>query len=438
MTPKKSYNVIMPKLGMTMTQATIVEWYAEDGDEVSKGDVLFTLETEKSTLDIEAPASGILHIRVPALETAPVKTVIAVIESASDSESKASAEAGAATGADETAPSLSDTDAPIRASPKARALAREENISLASLADIEGSGPRDMIVEADVKAALASRAEVQATPVARRLAEHLEVDLSQVSGSGPRGRVIKADVERAASPEASPEEKPPSAPQPALPLEGLRGIIAERLSASWRARPHVTVMREIDATAMVALREQITAERPDHGKLSYNALIVRAATLALREHPHINVQLTEDGIVQMPDINIGLAVDTERGLLVPVLHQADAKPLLELDAALKALAQRALEGRCLPDELTGGAFTVTNLGMYGVEAFTPIINPPESAILGVGSIIAKPAVHQGEIAIRQMMTLSLVFDHRVIDGAPAARFLQRITHLLEHPVTLVL
>jgi len=435
MTPKKSYNVVMPKLGMTMTQATIVEWYAEDGDEVSKGDVLFTLETEKSTLDIEAPASGFLHIRVPAMATVPVKTVIAVIESKSESGAEASAVTEAA-----TAPS----DEPIRATPKARAVAREQNLSLADLADIEGAGPRGMIVVADVKVALASRAEVQATPVARRLAKHLEVDLSQVSGSGPRGRVIKADVERAASPEASLGEEPtsaltmPTAPQPALPLEGLRGIIAERLSASWRARPHVTVMREIDATALVALRAQINAERPDHGKLSYNTLIVRAAALALREHPHINVQLTDAGLVQMPDINIGLAVDTERGLMVPVLHQADAKSLLELDAALKALAQRALAGQCLPDELTGGAFTVTNLGMYGVEAFTPIINPPESAILGVGSIIAKPAVHQSEIAIRQMMTLSLVFDHRVIDGAPAARFLQRITHLLEHPVALVL
>ncbi len=431
MTPKKSYNVVMPKLGMTMTQATIVEWYAEDGDEVSKGDVLFTLETEKSTLDIEAPASGILHIRVPALETVPVKTVIAVIES------EAGAEAGTST---EAKPEPADE--PIRATPKARAVAREQNLSLADLADIEGAGPRDMIVVADVKAALASRAEVRATPVARRLAEHLEVDLSQVSGSGPRGRVVKADVERAASPEASPEASAaataPTEPPPSLPLEGLRGIIAERMSASWRERPHVTVMREIDATALVAMREQINAERPDHGKLSYNALIVRAAALALREQPHINVQLTAVGLAQLPDINIGLAVDTERGLMVPVLHQADAKSLLELDAALKALAQRAIEGRCLPDELTGGTFTVTNLGMYGVEAFTPIINPPESAILGVGGIIAKPAVHQGEIAIRQRMTLSLSFDHRLIDGAPAARFLQRITHLLEHPVALVL
>ncbi len=435
MTPKKSYNVVMPKLGMTMTQATIVEWYAEDGDEVSKGDVLFTLETEKSTLDIEAPASGILHIRVPALETVPVKTVIAVIES--EEEASAEADVSAETAAE-------PSDEPIRATPKARAVAREQNLSLADLAAIEGAGPRGMIVVADVEAALASRAEVRATPVARRLAEHLEVDLSQVSGSGPHGRVVKADVERAASPEASPEEEAapapsaPTEPPPSLPLEGLRGIIAERMSAGWRERPQVTVMREIDATALVAMREQINAERSEQGKISYNALIVRAAALALRDQPHINVQLTDEGLVQLPDINIGLAVDTERGLLVPVLPQADAKSLIELDAALKALAQRALEGRCLPDELTGGTFTVTNLGMYGVEAFTPIINPPESAILGVGSIIAKPVVHQGEIAIRQMMTLSLGFDHRLIDGAPAARFLQRITHLLEHPVALVL
>ena len=436
--PNKTHTVVMPKLGLTMTEATLVEWHQEDGESVEKGDVLFTLETAKSTLEIEAPASGPLHILVPAGETVPVKTPVAQIGGAAKQQSSKTPKPQ--TGetvkpqVDRAAEQPKGTAAKlVPASPKARALTRERGVSLEG---IRGTGPRGMIVVADVEGA-AAEPQVDASPVARNVAEQLGIDLATVQGSGPRGRIMRADVERAAR--AQPPA--PSAPTPTptgtvASLSGLRGIIAERLTRSWQERPQVTLITELDATNLVNARAQLNAE-PDV-KVAYNAFLVKAVALALRDHPEANVTLTDEGLQQQEQINVGLAVDTERGLMVPVLHDADAKSLLDINQALTELAQRALDGASLPDELTGGSITVTNLGMYEIDAFTPIINPSESVILGVGQIAAKPVVVDGEIAIRQMMTLSLGFDHRVIDGAPAARFLQRIKRLLERPTALLI
>ncbi|MGC9397835.1 MAG: dihydrolipoamide acetyltransferase family protein [Anaerolineae bacterium] len=429
----KTHTVVMPKLGLTMTEATLVEWHKDDGEAVEKGEVLFTLETAKSTLDIEAPASGVLHILVPAGETVPVKTPVAQI----DGDAKApqpQADTMVKPKMESAAEPLKGIDAKLApASPKARALARARGVSLEA---IDGTGPRGMIVVADVERA-AVEPQVKASPVARNVAAQLGVDLRTLQGSGPRGRIMRADVERAARvPSPPPSEATPVSADSVVALSGLRGIIAERLTRSWRERPQVTLITELDATNLVNARAQLNAE-PDV-KVSYNAFLVKAVALALRDHPEANVALTEAGLQQRQQINVGLAVDTERGLMVPVLHDADAKGLLEIDRALKELAQRALDGVSLPDELVGGSITVTNLGMYEIDAFTPIINPSESVILGVGQIAAKPVVADGEIAIRQMMTLSLGFDHRVIDGAPAARFLQRIKRLLERPAALLI
>jgi pyruvate dehydrogenase E2 component (dihydrolipoamide acetyltransferase) len=281
------------------------------------------------------------------------------------------------------------------------------------------------------RAAEATR--VCATPVARRVAEHLGVDLAEVEGTGRRGQVVRADVERVVEKQPAPTPAPATGAPP-TPLTGLRAVIAERIAQSWREQPQVTLVTVTDATALVESRAQLNAELAS--KVSYNAFLVKAAAKALREHPYANVALTDEGLVQREGVNVGLAVDTERGLLVPVLQDPDRTPLLTVDRELRALTERAQEGSSLPDELTGGSITVTNLGMYGIDAFTPILNPPQSVILGVGQIAPQPVVVDGQVAVRETVTLSLVFDHRVMDGAPAARFLQRIRQLLERPAVL--
>jgi pyruvate dehydrogenase E2 component (dihydrolipoamide acetyltransferase) len=245
---------------------------------------------------------------------------------------------------------------------------------------------------------------------------------------------MRQDVEAAGSSGDVATEPGPLAEGPAQPLSGLRAVIAERLSASWRERPHVTLTTEADATNLVSARQQLTEELGR--KVAYDALLVALVARALREQPGINARLTERGIEQVAEINIGVAVDTERGLLVPVVHDVAGRDLLQIQQALAELVERALAGRSLPDDLSGGTFTITNLGMFEVDAFTPIINPPESAILGVGRIIAKPVAVDRQVVVRDRMTLSLSFDHRLIDGAPAARFLQRVKQLVERPFAL--
>ncbi len=425
---EKNFQVVMPKLGLTMTEATIVEWHKNDGDAVQKGETLFTLETEKTVLDIESPASGVLHILVQAGENVPVQTPVATLGNAQ----------GIVGTASSTAVSLQDA-IPI-ASPKARATARERGVSLEG---IIGTGVRGMIVASDIPSQVADAqgtipitstqdaipiASIKASPVARKMAEETDLDLRTIAGTGPGGRIMREDVESAL---AAPTAPPISSIEN---LTGLRGIIAERLSQSWRERPHVTITTEAEATNLISARQQVIAELDE--KVSYNAFLVMLVARALREHPNINVRLTAAGIEEVPHINIGVAVDSERGLLVPVIRDAPAKNLTRVQRELLELIDRALAGRSLPDDLTGGTFTITNLGVYGIDAFTPIINPPESAILGIGRIAAKPVVVDGQVVARQMMTLSLSFDHRLIDGAPAARFLQRVKQLIERPFAL--
>jgi len=415
-------NVVMPKLGLTMTEATLVAWHVIDGDEVTKGEPLFTLETEKTSLEIEATVSGTLSITTPEGETVPVQHVIGTITPHGNDALPT--------------PHAPYADALLQATPKARQLARVRGVSLAGRT---GSGPRKMVVAADVEAMdtlapapVTVPAPHTVSPVARRLAEQRGVDLAAVQGTGPRGRIVRADVEAAAASQALSEDHS----ETSVPLAGLRAVIAERLEASWRERPQVAIVSEVDATALVSAREQLNAELDV--KVSYNAFLAAAVARALVEHPQLNVHLTETGLHHLTSVDIGIAVDTPRGLLVPIVRRADRLGLPAIHAEITDLAQRAIAGTLLPSELEGGSFTITNLGMYEIELFTPIINPPQSAILGVGSIVQKPVVIDGAVEIRDRMTLSLVFDHRVVDGAPAARFLQRIKRLIERPMVLAL
>jgi len=295
-----------------------------------------------------------------------------------------------------------------------------------------------MIVSGDLDRI--ERAALAASPVARRMARAQGLDLAGIEGTGPRGRITRRDVEGQIRATATPDTSP--ADPHALPAEGgdlealtgLRGVIARRLAGGWRERPQVTLTTDADATYLVAARQQTIAELSE--KIAYDALLVIIVARALREFPYMNVRLTEAGIQPLDEINIGVAVDTERGLLVPVVREADRLGLLDANRTLRELAERAIAGHSLPDDLSGGTFTLTNLGMYGIDAFTPIINPPECAILGVGRIVARPVGLDGQIVLRDTMALSLSFDHRLVDGAPAARFLSRVKQLIERPFAL--
>jgi pyruvate dehydrogenase E2 component (dihydrolipoamide acetyltransferase) len=441
--------VILPKLGQTMEEGVIVDWVKKEGDPVARGDVLFTVESDKAVLEVEATTRGYLRkILVPAGQTIPVLTAVAIITREADEDiSEYQAVSGQAAGeqvvepggpSSEVAPTEPRTPelatGRIMASPRARKAAREKGVDLAL---VTGTGPDGRIVEKDVVEYIAS--QPKASPVAAKVAAAAGVDLAEVTGTGIRGRIMRADVESAIA-------QSPSSPVEAVaaerePMAGVRRIIAERMAASHRATAGVTLVIEVDATELVKARESLQATVSEEWGFApgYNDLLGLIVARALREFPYMNARLSDDGeaIERLTAINLGMAVDTERGLLVPVIRDADQKGLRAFGTEFRALMERARAGRSLPDDLTGGTFTITNLGMFEVDAFTPIINLPEAAILGTGRIQPKAVVRDGEVVARQMWTLSLTFDHRLVDGAPAARFLQRIKGLIENPLLLL-
>jgi pyruvate dehydrogenase E2 component (dihydrolipoamide acetyltransferase) len=436
MTDVKSYKVVMPKLGLIMEEANLLEWHKANGELVTKGELLFSFESDKSTVEIESPASGILQTLVDIGTTIPVGTPVAMIypEGAEIEDPKV-----VPVHQDKTLPEISEVIHPtksvsqlerIRATPKARKAALLRGIDLES---ITGTGPRGMIVTSDLDT-IPAAIPVKATPVAHKIAADCNIDLRKVTGTGPGGRITRDDVTAsiaALTKSAKPAPVTGIVARTSLPLNGLRGLIAERLSASWNERPQVTLHSEVDATNLVEFRQH---NRTSSGKkITLNAFFVTAAARALSEFPGVNSQLTDNGIIQYGEINIGLAIDTERGLVVPVLKDAGKMSLIGIDAGLSDLVERTLANKALPEDFSGGTFTITNLGAYGVDSFTPIINPPEASILGIGRITPRPVAVNGMLGVREMVTLSLSFDHRLIDGAPAARFLQRICQLIENP-----
>lgn len=439
MSKTQPYQVVMPKLGLIMTEANILEWFKADGEKIEKGETLFSFESDKSVVEIESPASGIVQTLVEVGSTVPVKTPIAMIypdgvevSNLVDVPDGQKNELGSTRQmAISTQPEHQFVG--LRATPKARKVARSLGIDLPSLT---GTGPRDMIVTADLDSipAVMPAAPVKATPLARKMAKDCGIDLQTVIGTGPGGRITRTDVSAAIAALAKgsqPALVTSLATHTPLPLEGLRGLIAERLSASWNERPQVTLHSEVDATELVAVRNsQLT---PTGKKISFNAYFIAAVSRALMEFPAVNSQLTETGLVHFEAINIGLAIDTERGLVVPVLKDVDKLSLLGIDAGLNDLVERTLSGKTIPEDFSAGTFTVTNLGAFRIDSFTPIINPPEAAILGIGCIKGKPVAIGELLGIHQMVTLSLSFDHRLNDGAPAARFMQRICQLVEDP-----
>ena len=341
----------------------------------------------------------------------------------------------------------------VAVSPRARKLAAEKGIDLATAGIVPTGGEGIRIAERDVLAYLASAPK--ATPVAQKVAADVGVDLRSVAGTGPGGKIMKDDVaaitKSAAAPvtTAAPVQLPASSFQlPAtdvterIPLKGVRAIIADRMGTSVHTTARVTLMMEIDATEFMAIRERLKAKVAEEWGFapSPNDLLAKIVAKALRKFPYMNARLAPDAIELLGHVNMGMAVDTERGLLVPVIRDADGKSLRQFGQDFRELADRARKGRSLPDDLTGGSFTITSLGTFDVDAFTPVINLPEAAILGVGRIqpkwVYKPESPAAPV-LRQMWTLSLVFDHRLVDGAPATKFLQYIKGLIEEPYLLL-
>jgi len=445
--------LVMPKLGLTAVEATVVRWLKAEGDRVEVGEPVVEIMTEKVTFVVESPASGVLlKILVPQDQTVPVGTPIAVIGEPNEDISALLAEVAPVlreAGVPEdvvtrqTRPVADAVEKEIKVSPAARRLACELGVDLSR---VQGTGPGGRITSADVERASRERATtappVKATPLAQKVAEAHGVDLKQVSGSRPGGKIGRDDVMAAIGTPAPMKEEQRLEPQrerQTLPFTGMRRTIAERMLASARTTAPVMLSTEVEVERLVALREELRPyfEEKLGVRLTYTDLIIKAVAVSLTYHPYMNATLTEEGIVLLPEINIGMATAVPNGLLVPVIRNADRKSLVEIARETKELARRAREGTISIDDLKGGTFTVTNLGAYGIDAFSPIINLPEAAILGVGRIREKPAVENGQVAIKPMMHLSLVFDHRLTDGAQAAEFLARVAEFLRIPALIL-
>jgi pyruvate dehydrogenase E2 component (dihydrolipoamide acetyltransferase) len=425
------------------------------------------VETDKAVFPVEANASGVIHLGpFKKGDVVPVITTVALIGKAEDrfaaSTSSAvqtpavEASAAAAATAPQTAASTPAADAAaignvtphkdwgLRpdtsthpfASPRARKLALEKQVDLRQVAATGGSGVR--VIERDVLDFLAQAP--RPTPVAKRVAEEAGVSLQGLAGSGPGGRITRADVEHALQGEPAPAPEtalPATEPDviERIPLTGVRAIIAERMAMSVHTTARVTLVMEVDATQLVQMRERLKGRVEGEWGFApgYNDLLAKMVATALRKFPYMNARLTEDAILHLKAINMGMAVDTERGLLVPVIRDADQKSLRQFGLEFRQLVERARQRKSLPDDLSGGTFTITSLGAFGIDAFTPVINYPEAAILGIGRIAPRPTVVDGQLTVRTMCTLSLVFDHRLVDGAPAARFLAYLKEIIEEP-----
>ena len=385
-----STDVIMPALGFDMTEGLLARWLKNEGDPVEKGQAIAEIETEKATVEIEAAVGGILaRIIVRAGETVPVGTLIGVI-----------AEAGEEVAAVTVPVPVSETG--------------------------EGAAP--------------SEARVKASPVARKMAEEAGLDLSRIKGTGPGGRVVERDVQAAIAAGSAPAPPGvPAVPAPGapVPLNRMRKMIARRMTESKAAAPHFYITVEINMDDAMKMREQLNALAPEAERISVNDLVVAAAARTLARFPVLNASYREDNLEMHPQVNIGIAVALEDGLIPPVLRDADKKPLKRIAAESRALAERARTNKLRSDDLGGGTFTVSNLGMFEVDEFIAIINPPEAAILAVGAVTRRPVAAAGEVRIAPLMKTTLSVDHRVADGAQAGRFMQEFKKLLENPVTLL-
>lgn len=450
-------SVIMPRFGMTQEEADIVRWLCADGDRVEQGDPICEVTTDKVNMEVEAPASGILTgIRFQEGDTVPVTRIIATI--VNEQEYQDQSYQTDQEGPLETIPQPDTQSAPptmASATPLAQRIAAAEGLSLAGM---QGSGSRGRITREDIQRALNRReseaalskqsGKVPASPAARNLAAQYGIELADVRGTGAQGRVQGWDVQKYTQEMLGPGHKAPSplsgvlpvseAAQNGveiLPLEGMRKIIANRLQASYQQAPHIFLNMEIAMDRAIALRAALNPRLPaGREPVSITVLIVKACALALRDQPLLNSLFIEDQMHRYRLINIGLAVALEDGLIVPVIHNADCLGLNQLGDVVADLSQRARQGKLRPADVSGGTFTISNLGMFGVDQFTAILNPPQVGILAVGRIARRFVPDENDLPVaRSMMNVCLSADHRVIDGLVAARFLSALRDGLENP-----
>ena len=405
-------HMTIPKLGEEMMEATIIEWRVEEGEWVNKDQIVAVIETEKTVYEMEAPVSGFVHILVTQDNKVPVSTVIGMIaESREELES----------------------------------LQKEPTKEVPAMA-VEVAE----VTPAQVTAGPEMEERIRISPIARKLAEEHGIDITKIMGCGPGGRIVRDDIERAIEEK---KEAPPAKVyagrkvKATIPLKGMRRAIAEHMHQSLSISAQLTYTSEVDVTEVVKLRNELLSQAEAIGaRITYTDIFVFALAKALKDNPIINASLIGDEIRIWEDINIGVAIALEGedeyggGLIAPVVKNADKKSLAEISWTIRSLTEKARERKLTPDEVTGNTFTFTSLGSHEgrVDIATPILNQPDSAILGAGVIVEKPVVRDGQIVIRPMMTISLTFDHRVIDGATAGRFLARVTELLGNPWLLLL
>lgn len=444
--------IFMPKLSSTMEVGTLLQWFKEEGDSVEMGEPLFEIMTDKINIEVDSYEEGVLLKKYYDVDDeVEVNACIGFIgesgEEVPANPSQASEESGSeesvqeevSDGHEQTASTDSDSDenkdGKVRATPAARRVSRENDISLSA---ISGSGPNGRVHQQDVEQAIAEGA-IAVTPLAEKMAADHGIDLSQITGTGARGKIEKQDVLFYLEAADEISEETESAPAERMKLKGLRKAVADKMVQSVQSIPHVTLTSDVDMTNVIDLRKSLlpVIEKETGYRLSFTEVIIKATANALLQHPKLNASLIGDEIVMNKEVNIGLAVAIENGLIVPSIKNVNRKGLAALTQTSKELGKKARENKLKPDEMRESTFTISNLGMYAIDAFTPIINGPETAILGVGRIVEKPVVSDGELTARPMMVLSLSFDHRAIDGAPAAAFLTDLKANLENPYSLL-
>jgi len=432
--------VVMPQMGADMTEGTLLRWLKQEGDAVTRGDVIAEIETDKANVEIEAFDGGVFRTALAHEgDVVQVGEVIAVIAAADDDISKYASANGAAPQAHvPQAPSPAKSE-PSSDVPQGPSPAKSEPPSDVPQAPSPAKPePPSDVPQAPSPAKSEADGRVRASPLAKKIAQERGIDLRSVHGSGPGGRIVRKDVEASAPSAAAPRPVAPPAADTAIAPSKMRQAIARRMSQSKREAPHYYLLVDIDMTDAMAFRSQLNEAVGEAAKVSVNDLIVRASALALQRHPAFNATIDGDQVTRRGEQHICIGVALDDGLIAPAIVGAGRMTLVEIAAAAKDLIERAKHGRLRADEMSAGTFTISNLGAYGIETLIAIIQPPQTAILGVGSVMAQPAVRDGAVTVRQMMKVALSADHRVSDGAQGAQFLGEIKRLLEGPLWLIL
>ena len=451
--------IIMPKLGFNMDVGELVKWHKNEGDAIKKEDVVFEIQTDKTTMEIESTISGVLlKILVQEGETVPVTLPVCIVGKIGEDIRALIAEAQGVLGTGSSVDAEPVPEIPVAAemttapeaiaaavvpgdlkiSPRAKKYAADHGLDLGGAA-IVGTGFQGGIMQRDLEQAVKGG---KISPLAKKMAAAAQVDLTAVSGTGIGGKIVKADIEAVIQVPKAAVNVPGGEIEVlrTIPYSGMRKIIGDRLSQSKFTAPHLYFTAAVDVTELIKFRDMVNKSQEQ--KVSYNDFVIAAVSQALQKHPEINCSLQRDKIIQYKDVNIGMAVGMESGLIVPVIKKSQGKKLTTIAAETQALAEKARTGKLLPQDYQGGTFTVSNLGMFGIENFTAIINPPEAAILGVGALKKNPVVvsKDGEdvIVVRTIMNITLSIDHRLIDGLNAVKFIKEVQGMLENPLIILI